>query len=123
MIRAAVFKTYLNKPDTKIFTVSLYKLNQAIDERKKESSRFVPRQDNESEEQFLQRTVLREYYNLIDVFSKSESDKLSPYWSYNYKIELIGKNNLGYLLLRQYTLEELTTIKKYITENLQKGFI
>ena len=52
------------------------------------------------------------------MFSKKESNKLSLYYSYNYKIKLIGKNNLGYSLLRQYTLEELAAIKKYIIENL-----
>ena len=52
------------------------------------------------------------------MFSKKESDKLSPYRLYNYKIKLTGKNNLGYSSLRQYTLEELAAIKKYITENL-----
>ena len=52
------------------------------------------------------------------MFSKKESNKLSPYCSYNYKIELTSKNNLGYSSLRQYTLEELAAIKKYITKNL-----
>jgi len=42
MIRAAVFKTYLNKLDTEIFIVSLYKIDRIIDERKKESNRFIP---------------------------------------------------------------------------------
>ena len=52
------------------------------------------------------------------MFSKKESNKLSPYRPYDYKIELIGKNNLGYSSLRQYTPKELTAMKKYITENL-----
>ena len=52
------------------------------------------------------------------MFLKTESNKLSPYWSYNYKIELISKNNLGYTSLRQHTPEELAAMKKYITENL-----
>ena len=67
--------------------------------------------------------MLKEYYDLINVFSKTKSDKLSPYRLYDYKIELTGKNNLGYSSLRQYTLKELVAIKKYITKNLQKGFI
>ena len=52
------------------------------------------------------------------MFSKKESNKLSPYRPYNYKIKLIGKNNLSYSSLQQYTLEELVAIKKYIIENL-----
>ena len=80
IISAATFKTHLSRPDTEIFTISLYEIDQAIEERKKGSKGgFVPRRDDESEEQFLRRTVLKEYYNLINVFSKTESNKLSPY--------------------------------------------
>jgi len=57
------------------------------------------------------------------MFLKKELDKLVPYRKYNYKIELIANNNLGYSLLRKYIEEELYVIKKYITENLDKGFI
>jgi hypothetical protein len=42
---------------------------------------------------------------------------------YNYKIQLERENNLGFSPLYNYNLEELQTIKKYITDNLQKGFI
>ena len=116
---AATFKTYLSRPDTEIFTISLYEIDRAIKERKKGSKGgFVPRRDDESEEQFLRRTVPKEYYDLINVFSKTESDKLSPYWSYDHKIKLTSENNLGYTSLRQHTPEELAAIKKYITENL-----
>jgi len=51
--------------------------------------------------------VLKEYYDLLNVFSKIESDKLTLYYKYNYKIELIEELNLGYSLLRKYTKEEL----------------
>jgi len=119
IISAAVFKTYLSRPNTEIFTISLYEIDRVIEERKKGSKGgFVPRWDDESEEQFLRRTVLKEYYDLINVFLKTESDKLSPHRSYDHKIELTSENNLGYTSLRQYTPEELAAIKKYITENL-----
>ena len=118
MIGAAAFALHLKKPETEVFTVSLYEIDRAIEERKKEAGGFVLQQDDETEDQFLRRTVLKEYYDLIDVFSKKESDKLSLYRSYNYKIKLTGKNNLGYSSLRQYTPKELATIKKYIIENL-----
>jgi len=57
------------------------------------------------------------------MFLKKESDKLVPYCKYNYKIKLIANNNLGYSPLRKHTEEELHIIRKYITENLDKGFI
>ena len=67
--------------------------------------------------------VLKEYYDLLNMFLKKELDKLVPYCKYNYKIELITNNNLGYSLLRKHIEEELRTMKKYIIENLDKGFI
>ena len=57
------------------------------------------------------------------MFLKRELDKLVPYRKYNYKIELIANNNLGYSPLRKYIEEELYIIKKYIIKNLDKGFI
>ena len=51
IISAAVFKTYLSRPNTEIFTISLYEIDQAIEERKKGSKGgFIPRRDDESEE-------------------------------------------------------------------------
>ena len=42
---------------------------------------------------------------------------------YNYKIELEEDYYLTYSLLYKYTEEELRAAKKYITKNLNKGFI
>jgi hypothetical protein len=38
----------------------------------------------------------KEYYDLINVFLKSASDKLPPYRSYNHKIQLEGDLPIGY---------------------------
>jgi hypothetical protein len=57
------------------------------------------------------------------VFFKSKSDKLPPHRLYNHKIELKGDNTLRYSLLYKITTAELKTIKKYLINNLDKGFI
>jgi hypothetical protein len=44
----------------------------------------------------LRRTVPPEYHDLINVFSKKESNKLPLYRLYNHKIKLIGNIPLGY---------------------------
>ena len=41
------------------------------------------------------------------MFLKNKLDKLVPYYKYNYKIELIANNNLGYLPLKKHIEEEL----------------
>jgi hypothetical protein len=43
--------------------------------------------------------------------------------NYNLKIKLKKDTNLGFSLLRYYTLEELKACKQYIVDNLHKGFI
>jgi hypothetical protein len=57
------------------------------------------------------------------VFFKSKSDKLSLYQLYNHKIKLKGDNTLKYSLLYKITIAELKTVKKYLINNLDKGFI
>jgi hypothetical protein len=57
------------------------------------------------------------------VFSKSKSDKLLPHRLYDHKIELEGDNTLGYSLLYKMTIAELKTVKEYLIDNLDKGFI
>ena len=58
-------------------------------------------------------------------FLKAESNTLSLYYSYNYKIELkdFGMSKLKYSLLYQILTKKLKVIKAYITNNLAKRFI
>jgi hypothetical protein len=57
------------------------------------------------------------------MFFKNKSDKLLLYQLYNYKIKLKGDNTLKYSLLYKITIAELKTVKKYLINNLDKGFI
>jgi hypothetical protein len=57
------------------------------------------------------------------MFFKSKSDKLFLYWLYNHKIELKDDNTLRYNLLYKITMVKLKTVKKYLINNLDKGFI
>ena len=71
----------------------------------------------------LKRTVPKEYYNLIQVFSKAKSNKLPLYRPYDHKIKIIKDILLGYYLLYYQTIEELCMLKEYLIDNLDKGFI
>ena len=58
------------------------------------------------------------------MYSKHASDQLPPYYLIvDYKIKLTEGNNLYYSPLYYITIEELIAIKKYLLENLYKGFI
>jgi hypothetical protein len=50
-------------------------------------------------------------------------DVLLPRRLYNHKIELEADHTLGHGPLYSYTIEELIVLKKYLLENLDKGFI
>ena len=69
------------------------------------------------------------YYNFINIFSKVELDKLffliEGYW-YNINFKNAAKTNpkaLGFPLLYKLTLEKMEKAKRYMVENLVKGFI
>jgi hypothetical protein len=57
------------------------------------------------------------------VFFKSKSDKLPLHQLYNHKIKLKGDNTLRYSLLYKITIAKLKTVKEYLINNLDKGFI
>ena len=57
------------------------------------------------------------------MFSKAALDILPPYYLYNYKIKLIGDNNLKVSPLYSYLSKELKILKQYLVNNLNKEFI
>jgi hypothetical protein len=57
------------------------------------------------------------------MFFKSKSDKLPLHRLYDYKIKLKDNNTFEYSLLYKITTAELKTVKKYLINNLDKGFI
>jgi hypothetical protein len=115
IIGAASFSRLCRHKENTVFTTSLYKIDRLIE---KKTSLL-----EETPEQLVERQLPVYYSDYKDVFSKAASDQLAPHRLYDYKIQLEGENNLGFSPLYNYNLEELQTIKKYITDNLQKGFI
>jgi hypothetical protein len=81
MISAPAFIRNLKDPTYEFFMTSLYKIDCILEDRNLESPA-----EEETEEQMLWRIVPKEYHDLIDVFSKSASDKLPPYRLYDHKI-------------------------------------
>ena len=70
--------------------------------------------------------VPAEYHDFLDVFSKDISDTLRPYGKYDHKIELLKDkdlSDLGHSALRGMSVPQLKFVKKFLEENLKKGFI
>jgi transposase InsO family protein len=115
MIGAIAFHRHSLRKGTEIFTTSLYEIDRVIDWKKEAEFR--------QEEEELRQQVPECYHDYLDVFSKVASDTLPPQRPYDHKIELEMENTLGYSPLYKMSVEELDAAKKYIVENLHKGFI
>ena len=68
----------------------------------------------------------REYHDFLDVFDRSRADELPPHRAYDHKVELVdGANDSNLPKSRIYPISghKLEQVKKYLDENLKKGFI
>jgi len=118
LIGGVGFHIGMKRKENEFFVTSLYEIDRIIDEKSGNAETT-----DETEEEMLRRTVPKEYHDLIQVFSKEESDKLPPHRQYDHKIKLTGDVPLGYHPLYHQTIEELRTLKEYLNNNLEKGFI
>ena len=63
------------------------------------------------------------YHEFLPVFSKDEADKLPPHRPSDHRIILKKGSEAPWGPLYGMSREELSVLKKYIKENLEKGFI
>ena len=122
-IGAVGFYQTLIKPDATPFVTSLYKIDRLIEQKEIEEIQKESVQEELTNEELITQKLPSQYNDFRDVFSKAASDMLAPHWKYDLKIELEGKHDLGFSPLHQYSAEELRACKKYLIENLNKGFI
>ena len=66
--------------------------------------------------------VLDCYKEFTDIFLKKVSDTFLLHCLYDYKIVLEKPNDLEYSPLYKLTTEELKKTKRYLLDNLNKGF-
>lgn len=88
MISALFFNFFMQKAswikDIHIFNFSIYGIKKTL--ASKSTTNFAKK-------------LLIKYYNFVNIFSRADSDKLSPHPSYNSKIFLIEKKTLFWRLL------------------------
>ena len=111
MVGAAPFQYLTKQKGVEIFGISMRDLEYQLNKTEK------PVTDPA--------TVVPEcYHKFLDVFSKKESDKVSPHSKYDHKIELVnGGKDHGQAALRGMSKPQLEFVKKFLEENLKKGFI
>ncbi len=152
-ISANAFQLCTKRQDYEVFTTSLYEIDRLLEEAHAreaipdpiEEQRLAQiakacelagiAQDIAHAENRTRQPLLEEdefarlparYQEYRDVASKAESDKLSPHRPYDHQIELeagASTSNLKFHPLYRMSAEELEVVKKYLVENLDKGFI
>ena len=95
-----------------LFSVTIKDINTYLDKQAK--SETDPR-----------RVLPKEYHEFLDVFSRKASDELPKHKSFDHHIELEGdpEKELRNPPLYSMSTEELRIVKKYLEDNLNKGFI
>ena len=108
-INAAAFSLLAAKPDHQVFSVSLRDIEQALKPKKcVDPPTVLPPQ----------------YHEFLDIFSKDDTDKLPPLRpGVDHEIKMEPGIQAPSGPLYGMSREELEVLKKYLTENLNKGFI
>lgn len=119
MINAAAYRMSARNNQNECFVATLWEVDRILYQR--EHSLEDPLEETEAE--MLKRTVPEEYYDLVDVFSKTKADALPPHRDSDHKIRLTQPNNLTLSPLYRQTTKELQALKKFIDENLNRGWI
>lgn len=137
LISGNAFHLNCKRPSNELFATSLYEIDRLIEDRRDsvdeahdqdEALHIAALQttdpDNESLSHLQQ--VPPSHHDWLHVFSKKASDTLPPRRTYDHKIQLVqgkSESDLTYSPLYKMSLEELEITKKYLEENLDKGFI
>lgn len=118
------------RSENEIFTTSIHELDVLIASKRQDQLSSI----NEIKQSATlasitasddQIQIPQQYSEYSDVFSKTDSNILPPHRAYDHKIILEGEGEkaLKYSPLYKMSLEELESVKIWITENLNKGFI
>ena len=68
--------------------------------------------------------IFEEYHNLIDVFERQKTDKLTSYWKkYNIKIDLKSEKISNFEFLYSILWNKLQILWQYLNKHLVKNFI
>lgn len=110
-----------------LIVTSLNEIDEVIANKRVQESKPPVIMDDEEFRAKAEAAVPSCYHDILDVFSKTESDTLSPHRpGVDLHIELkdgAGPEQLSFAPLYKMSLEELEVARAYITENLEKGFI
>ena len=108
LIGAAPFATLSKAPGIELFAATMRDIEKALQPKTRtDPAAALP----------------PEYHDYLDVFSQAEADKLPPHRDADHKIDLEPGKVPPYGPLYGMSQDELKVLKKFLDENLEKGFI
>ena len=107
-IGAAPFTRLARRKDMEIFAVSLQDVEKALAAKTHTDPKTK---------------LPREYWAHLELFSRQKADQLPEHRPYDHRIDLVPGAQPTYGPLYAMSVMELKALRKYLTENLQKGFI
>ena len=119
MINATAYHMSARNNQNECFAATAWEIDRILYQREHPAD-VIP---EETETEMLKRTIPKEFYDLVDVFSKAKADALPPHRDSDHKIRLTQPNNLTLSPLYRQTTKELQALKKFIDENLGRGWI
>jgi hypothetical protein len=127
-IGAYAYRLHTQNPENEAFLTSFYEIDCILEDRyQSKATNASAEQINafqEAPEPASPALCMPERYrDYKDVASKEASNVLLPHCIYDYRIDLTKPNELGYSPLYKITTAELEETKRYILDNLHKGFI
>ena len=129
-ITAAAFRVNLHRKDNELFRTSIFEIDRELTAREPtnedDGTPAGAQRPDETELQWLKRILPEEYIEYADVFSQEASNELPPHRPCDHAITIEdpkGPESLGYSPLRQHSTYELQEMKRFLEENLQRGFI
>jgi len=122
---ASLKKLIRRKESVRIFAMSLYDINKALEETTPTPN--PPLQDTKQAEPpdytRLKSLIPPEYHSFLPLFCESIANKLPPHHSYDHRIPLKEGFEPPFGPLYSLARHELEACKKWIKKNLDKGFI
>lgn len=132
-IGAFAYRLDTQNPENEAFLTSFYEIDRILEDRYQgKATNSGAEQVNAFQEAARNYTsepappelrMPERYRDYEDVASKEASNVLPPHRIYDHRIDLTQSNNLGYSPLYKMTTAELEETKRYLLDNLHKGFI
>ena len=116
LISANRFHFNMKRKENEFFTTTLYEIDRVLEHKRS-------LEDDPDNADLLRDRLPPVYQEYRDVFSKTAADQLPEHRFYDHKIVLTEPLPNAYSALYKQSIEELKATKKYLQDNLEKGFI